>query len=153
MTGAKTGLERLTFTGCEASGQLCSSEGADGTASGQAGVIDTNLLDTRPLGPVAAGAGAEVWTELSSGEHAPYWAELGCGGSLFRLSGSLAGVQLGDLDVASPTSKTEFDTSDGEQALYTELSTSGGSSWTAPAVSSLLLTLANTSAPSTEIRP
>lgn len=42
-----------------------------------------------------------MWTQLVSGEHQPYLAELGCEGTLLRLTGALAGVQQGDIGVPS----------------------------------------------------
>jgi hypothetical protein len=153
VTGTKTGVERLTFTGCESAGKQCTSEGAGGTASGTAGVIETNLLDTRLLGPVATEVGNEVWTELASAEHQPYWAEFGCGGSLFRLTGSLAGAQTEDINAPKAVSRTEFQTYNTEQELFSELSESSGTSWSAATASTLVLVLQNTAGPDTEIKP
>jgi hypothetical protein len=157
ITGLSSGVDRVTFTGCESAGKRCSSEGPNSTPSGIAGVIVTNLLDTRLLGPVEG----QVWTELASAEHGPYVAEFGCEGPLLRTSGSVSGIQTGDVNVSSATSKTTFalptgektETSKGEQALSTSLSESGGSSWAGPDVSSLLAVVANTAASAIEIRP
>lgn len=153
VTGTTTGVARLTFTGCEAAGKTCASEGSDGTPSGDAGVITTNLLDTRLLGPVKTEIGEEVWTDYASAEHAPYVAEFGCGdGSLYRLTGSVSGVQTGDVGLPSTASKTTINATLSEQDLYTELSESSGSSWSTPDASTLIVTLENTAASSTEIR-
>lgn len=154
VTSATTGLERLTFTGCESAGKLCKSEGAGGTPSGTPGVIVTNLLDTRLLGPVVTEVGNEVWTEqLTSGEHQPDWAEFGCAGPLFRLTGSLAGAQTEDINTPTAASKTEFQTYNTEQELFSELSESSGTSWSAPSAATLVLLLHNTAGPNTEIKP
>jgi hypothetical protein len=153
VTGTKTGVARLTFTGCEASGKKCASEGADGTPSGSAGVITTNLLDTKLLGPVRTEIGEEVWIDYASAEHQPYWAELGCGGgTLYRMTGSVSGTQTGDVGLPSTASRTTINATISEQALYTELSESSGSSWSTPDASTLIVTLENTAASSTEIR-
>jgi len=149
VTGLSTGLERVTLTGCEASGRKCTSEGPDSTPSGKAGAIVTNLLHTRLLGPVSG----QVWTDLASSEHEPYSAEFGCEGPRFRTIGSLAGVQAGDIDVSSLTSTTSFSVEGGEQALSTELSEDGGKSWSGPYPSNEIAVATNASASSTEIRP
>lgn len=149
VTGTSTGVERITFTGCEMSGKKCSSEGADGTASGKAGVIVTNLLDTRLLGPVSG----QVWTQLASAEHKPYLAEFGCEGKLFRTSGSIAGIQEGNIDTSSQLSTTTFALESGEQALYTALSENAGKSWVGPDPSNVVTVAEDTAASATEIKP
>jgi hypothetical protein len=148
VTGLNSGVERITLTGCEAAGKKCTSEGVDSTPSGSAGVIDTNLLDTRLLG-----SPAQVWTQLVSGEHAPYVAEFGCEGVLLRVSGVLAGVQEGDIGNASLTSTTAFGGETGEQALTTASSTNGGKSWSAADPTTVVMLATNTAASPTEIRP
>ena len=97
--------------------------------------------------------GNEVWTELTSGEHQPDWAEFGCGGPLFRLTGSLAGAQTEDINAPKAASRTEFETYNTEQELFSELSESSGTSWSAPSAAALVLVLENTAGPNTEIRP
>jgi hypothetical protein len=149
VTGTNTGAERITLSGCEAGGKRCTSEGDDGTASGRTGVIVTNMLHTRLLGPVSE----QVWIELVSAEHAPYLAEFSCEGSLLRASGSLSGVQSEDVGTSSMTSTTTFAVEDGEQALYTSLSENGGNSWDGPDASNLVAVAANTAASAIEIRP
>jgi hypothetical protein len=149
VTGTSTGVERITFTGCETSGKKCSSEGADGSPSGKAGVIVSNLLDTRLLGPVSG----QVWAQLVSAEHQPYVAAFGCEGELFRTSGSIAGIQEGNIDTSSHASTTTFAVESGEQALYTALSGDAGKSWVGPDPSNLVTVLDNTAASATEIRP
>jgi hypothetical protein len=148
VTGLSSGVEHITLTGCEAAGKKCTSEGANSTPSGTAGVIDTNLLDTRLLG-----SSAEVWTQLTSGEHQPYLAEFGCEGVLLRVSGALAGIQQGDIAAPSLTSTTAFGSQTGEQALATAASTNGGSSWSAADPTNVAATATNTAASPTEIRP
>lgn len=150
VTGLRTGVERVTFTGCESSGKKCTSEGPNATPSGKAGVIVTNLLHTRLLGPVS---GKEVWTELASAEHEPYVYEFGCEGSRFRTAGSLAGVQTGDVNVSSLTSTTTFAIGQGEQALHFELSENAGASWVGPDPASEVAAASNTAASAIEIRP
>jgi hypothetical protein len=149
VTGLSTGTQRITLTGCEASAKKCTSEGPNSTASGKTGVIITNLLDTRLLGPV----GGQVWTELSSAEHEPYSAEFNCEGLLFRTKGSLAGIQSGNIDMSSLTSTTTFALEEGEQAIATETSENAGKSWSSPTASNLITTTTNTAAAATEIRP
>ena len=148
VTGLSSGVERVTLTGCEAAGKKCASEGANSTPSGKAGVIDTNLLDTRLLG-----SSAEVWTQLTSGEHQPYIAEFGCEGTLVRVSGALAGVQQGDIGTPSLTSTTTFAQESGEQALATAVSTNGGKSWSTADPTNVAAAATNTAASPTEIRP
>ncbi|MGH2864331.1 MAG: hypothetical protein ACRDJX_03675 [Solirubrobacteraceae bacterium] len=153
VTGTQSGVDRLTFTGCETAGKQCASEGADGTPSGSSGVITTNLLDTRLLGPVKTEIGEQAWIDYSSAEHQPYWAEFGCGAStLYRITGSVSGVQTGDVGAPSTASQTKINATLSEQALYSELSETSGTSWSAPSASTLVLTLENTAASSVEIR-
>ncbi len=149
VTGTNTGTARITFSGCELAGKKCTSEGANGTAAAKTGEIVTNLLDTRLLGPVSG----QVWTELVSAEHAPYLAEFSCEGPRLRVSGSLSGVQSGDINAASVTSTTTFAVEEGEQALYTSLSENDGKSWVGPDVSNAVTVATNTAASAIEIRP
>jgi len=153
VTSMSTSVERITFTGCESAGKKCTSEGPDSTPSGKAGVIVTNLLRNRLLGPVSGGLfpGA-VWTEFASSEHAPYSAEFGCEGPRLRTTGSLAGAQAGDVGVSSVSSTTAFNVEEGEQALSTEVSENGGKSWSAPATTTLTAVVTGTSAAPIEIR-
>jgi hypothetical protein len=148
VTGLTTGVEHITLTGCEAGGKKCTSEGANSTPSGSAGVIDTNLLDTQLLGSPGS-----IWTQLASGEHEPYVAEYGCEGALFRTSGALAGIQSGDIGAPSLTSTTTFAAETGEQALYTSVSVDGGKSWGTPQPTTAIAVVSNTAASPTEIRP
>jgi hypothetical protein len=153
VTSVSTSVERITFTGCESAGKKCASEGADSTPSGKAGVIVTNQLRNRLLGPVLGGLfpGA-VWTELASSEHAPYAAEFGCEGPRFRVIGSLAGAQQGDVGASSVTSASAFNTEEGEQALTSEVSENGGKSWSSPDPSILTTVITGTAAAPIEIR-
>jgi hypothetical protein len=145
VTGATAGTVRVTFSGCEAAGKKCTSEGANSTPSGTAGVIVSNLLDTRPIGTLT-----NVFVQFTSAEHAPYSAEFGCEGAVFRTTGPLAGVQAGDVGAMSTTSTTTFALNEGEQALYTEKQS--GSSWTPPDPTTVTGTFSNTAASATEIR-
>jgi len=154
VTGASSGTERIKLTGCESSGKSCTSEGANSTPSGEKGVIESNLLRTRLLGPVEGAA----WTQLTSAEHEPYVSEFSCEGTVFRTSGSLSGVQLGDVSESSATSTTTFtygspDLSGGEQAILTSVSENGGSSWVGPDPSWELMKATITAASPIEIRP
>jgi hypothetical protein len=152
VTGTKTGVEQVRFAGCEASGKKCTSEGSNSTPSGEAGVIVTNRLHTRLLGPVES----KVLTEFVSSEHEPYAAEFGCEGPLFRITGWLSGVDGGNVNAMSSTSSTTFSSvvsGEGEQALYSELSENKGTSWIGPDSSALITVANNTSASQTEIKP
>lgn len=153
VTGAQTGVDRLTLTGCEMSGKKCTSEGVNSSPSGHAGVIVTNELDTRLLGPV----GGQIWTDFTSSEHEPYAMEFGCEGPLFRTKGSLGGVQSGNVDVMSTTSTTTFFPAEvthdkGEQALFGELSENSGTSWSTAVYGDAIATASNTSASTFEVR-
>jgi hypothetical protein len=149
VTGTSTGTERIAFSGCEAAGKKCTSEGANGTVASKTGEIVTSLLHTRLLGPVSG----QVWTELVSAEHAPYLAEFSCEGPRFRTSGSISGVQSEDIGASSVTSTTSFAVEEGEQALYTSLSEDGGESWSGLDVSNAVTVATNTAASAIEIRP
>jgi hypothetical protein len=154
VTGPKAGVDRITLSGCEESGKKCTSEGANSTPSGKAGVIVSNLLATRPLGPVE---GSEVWTHLASSEHEPYAAEFGCEGALFRVEGDLSGQQAENIGVMTTASTTTFKLTtvfkgESEQALQTERSENGGSTWSAAEPSTLVMTVSNTSASATDIK-
>jgi hypothetical protein len=147
ITGKISGAERLTLTGCEASGKRCRSEGANSTPSGAAGEIVTNLLKTRLLATVG-----EDWTELTSGEHEPYLAELGCEGSLVRIKGSVSGGQGINAGTPSFHSNTVIGVGT-EQGLVAEVSEDGGKSWAAPGTVTAKLTLSNTYASATALKP
>jgi hypothetical protein len=149
VTGLRSGVDRITLTGCETAGKKCASEGPNSTPSGKAGVIVSNRLGTKLLGPVSG----QVWTELASSEHEPYLAEFSCEGTLFRTKGTVAGVQTGNVNVQSLTSTTTFASEEGEQGLSTERSEDGGKTWVGPASSTLATVATNTAASPTEIRP
>ncbi|HUB73028.1 MAG TPA: hypothetical protein VL979_03185 [Solirubrobacteraceae bacterium] len=156
ITGVHSGLERFTLTGCQASGKKCTSEGVNGTGSPTPGVIVTNELRTRLLGPVEG----QVWVQLSSGEHEPYLAEFGCEGVRVRTVGSIAGVQSGDVGLPSTSSSTAFELSTGEhelsageQALFSAYSLNAGKSWSSAFSTIALAASTNTAAAATEIRP
>jgi hypothetical protein len=162
VTGRNTGVERIAFTGCETSGKKCASEGSNGSPSGKAGVIDTNLLHMRLLGPVQGPFGQpRVLTQLASGEHEPYLAEFGCEGALSRVKGYVSGVQRENVGTPSATSQTTIEPRhgerglrEGEQALFSELSENGGSSWTGAASAGMTMVLTNTAELSAgEIKP
>jgi hypothetical protein len=152
VTGVSTGVDRITLTGCEISGKQCASEGTNGTASGEPGVIVTNLLRTRLLGPIAH-ASYNVWVQLLSGEHEPYLAEFGCEGERFRITGSISGVHRGDLGTPNASSRTEFSPEEGDQPLYVEGSNNGGQSWVGPDLATVVMSASNQSATPIEIKP
>jgi hypothetical protein len=78
--------------------------------------------------------------------------EINCAGTLFRAIGSLAGVQAGDINVASLTSTTTFAAGKGEQVLYSELSSDAGTSWDGPDSSTAAIVATNAAASQTEIK-
>jgi sulfoquinovosidase len=148
ITGAKTGVETITFTGCELDGRPCASEGPNGAPSGRQGAISTNRLATRLVGPIAG----QVWTELESEQHYPYLAEFSCEGPQLRIIGSASGVDAGDVNVPALTSTTTFPSGEGEGALYSELSSSGGATWVGPEPASAAVTESSAAASQIEIR-
>jgi alpha-glucosidase len=148
ITGRKTGNETITLTGCESSGRDCTSEGPNSVPSGSAGVIDTSVLTVRLIEP----SSGEVFTELESSPRYPYSSEFSCGGQIFRTMGAMVGAQAGNINVPSVSSTTTFGLSEGEQALYSELSTDGGATWAAPAASTEVAVASNTSTVPTEIK-
>jgi hypothetical protein len=129
ITGAQTGTDRVTFTGCEFEGLPCESAGENSTPSGKSGVIITNLLDSKLIdagekGPSGLSpATGEVWQSLTSSEHEPYQAEFNCDGVVFlRTIGTISGVYTsGSVNVLSTTSKQLFEEGKGEQDLLTEV--------------------------------
>ncbi len=64
----------------------------------------------------------------------------------------MVGAQAGNINVPSVSSTTTFGLSEGEQALYSELSTDGGATWAAPAASTEVAVASNTSTVPTEIK-
>ncbi|HUB75186.1 MAG TPA: hypothetical protein VL979_14275 [Solirubrobacteraceae bacterium] len=132
ITGPKTGTDRVSFTGCTLEGHSCESVDlfGNGTPSGKAGVIDTNLLDTKLVdhGEKAGGykkeepATGEVWNEVISSEHEPYSSEFICNGEIIlRTHGSVSGV-VSPVNAAPSTSgENKFAVGEGEQALLTEV--------------------------------
>jgi hypothetical protein len=154
ITGTQTAAERVTFTGCEAGGKKCTSEGSNGTAAPGAGTIVTNLLATRLLGPVELPAfEPQVWNQLGSAEHHPYLAEFGCEGPRVRVSGSVSGVQSGDVGVSSVTSALNVSPEEGLQTLVSEVSENGGSSWAAAHGASAAFVQTSTAELAAEIKP
>ena len=150
ITGPKTGVYRLTFTGCSFEGLTCESAGPNSTPSGQAGVIITSLLvsrlvdspetisflnaetnDLETRGPAVG----EVWEELKSFEHEPYLAEFACGGIVFlRVQGEDTGVVEGDsVNDLTLTHEIAFEAGRGADGLLSEALTEAG--WVGPAPS------------------
>ncbi len=132
ITGPTTGTDRVKFTNCTLEGKKCESIDlfGGGTPSGEAGVIETNLLDTKLVdhGEKAGGykheepALNEVWTEVISSEKEPYSSEFACGGTvILRTHGSVSGVDTPVNAAPSTSSTTTFGVGEGEQALLTEV--------------------------------
>lgn len=144
VTGAKGGLERIAFTGCEDAGHPCESQGPTGTASHQAGTIDTNELQRRLVGPVSG----EVQVQILSAEHEPFLIGFACGAEGYAVIGSLAGRHTGDINAPSLTASTTFASGEGEQALYTEAPGGLGG----PVAGAFTAVLTETSASALEIR-
>ena len=150
ITGATTDVDRVTFTGCEFEGLPCKSEGPNSTPSGTSGVIETNLLDGRLVdnpetitflnaetnkeetkGPAVG----EVWEELKSSEHEPYWSQFNCGGVVYlRTTGQDTGVfTASTVNHLSTTGGLEFKAGIGADGLLAEVLTEAG--WQGPAPS------------------
>jgi hypothetical protein len=149
ITGAKTDVDRVTFTGCSFEGLECESAGPNSTPSGTKGVIITNLLDSRLVdnpetitflnaetntvetkGPAVG----EVWEELVSSEHEPYSSEFNCGGVVFlRTKGQDTGVFTSGVNALTTTDKVAFEAGKGADGLLTEVLTEAG--WQGPAPS------------------
>jgi 6-phosphogluconolactonase (cycloisomerase 2 family) len=133
ITGGFTDTDRVTFTGCEFLGLPCQSAGPNSTPSGKAGVIITNLLDSRLVGfpekytvvnqafePESIGPKeGEVWDKLVSSEHEPFWSEFECGGVVFvRTQGSDAGAYTaGSLNHLSISAEVNFEDTHGQGLL------------------------------------
>ena len=132
ITGPQTGTDSVSFTGCTLEKHSCESVDlfGNGTPSGKAGVIDTNLLDTKLVdhGEKAGGyehkepATGEVWNEVISSEHEPYSSEFICNGEIIlRTHGSVSGVASPVNAAPSTTGEVKFAVGEGEQALLTEV--------------------------------
>jgi hypothetical protein len=148
ITSPTTGSLRLTMTGCEYEGIACKSEGPNSTPSGNAGVIVTNLLDTKLIGhgegikylnaetdkeeTYEPGEG-QVGYEFYSAEHQPYLWEWDCGGMWFiRSTGELTGVLTSStVNHLSSTAEVEFKPGRGAQGILSEVLTEAG--WVGPA--------------------
>jgi hypothetical protein len=138
ITGAKTSVERATFSGCEFEGLPCESAGPNSTPSGASGVIITNLLDGKLIdhgekGPSGGEpAVGEVWQELQSSEHEPYQTEFNCAGVVFlRTQGTISGVYTpASVNTLSTSAELLFEDGKGEQDLDSEAL--GESGWVGP---------------------
>jgi hypothetical protein len=148
ITGPKTATVRITFEGCGFEGLPCQSAGPNSDPSGKAGVIITNLLDSRLVdnpetitflnaetnkeetkGPAVG----EVWEELKSAEHEPYLVEEECGGVQFL---RVKGQDTGKLQIVNTLGKPQeaaFEDGVGADGLLTEELTEAG--WQGPAPS------------------
>jgi hypothetical protein len=127
ITGLKTDVDTITFMGCETiEGKKCTSlEGATIEGEVVSYKLETTLIDSGEKGPGGKEpAKGEVWAEFSNVHlpHAPYLAEAFCVGYGYaRVSGNASGVQTGDINMMSSTSKEVFGSGKGEQNLITEL--------------------------------
>ncbi len=144
----KTDIDRVTFTGCSFEGLPCQSAGPNSEPSGKAGVIITDLLDSRLVdnpetitflnaetnetetkGPKVG----EVWEELKGSQHGAYSSEFECGGVVFlRTTGQDTGVILKVGTIGKPQ-ETAFEAGKGADGLLTEVLTEAG--WAGPAPS------------------
>ncbi len=125
ISGPASDTETITYSGCESSGQLCTSAGQ------AAGVIKTALLKTA-LVPREDG---EVWTSYESATP-PYLDEFQCGEVKYRVKGSFAAVAGCNVNVMSKKFCETLSEAVGEQHL--ELEVVGGSSQ--PATESTVVT-------------
>jgi hypothetical protein len=146
ITGNFTDTDRVTFTGCEFLGLPCQSAGPNSTPSGKAGVIVTNLLDSKLVGfpekytvinqkfePENIGPKeGEVWDKLVSSEREPYSSEFECGGIVFlRTQGSDAGTYTkASLNKLSLTAEVNFEDTHGQGLLTEALNEKG--EWVPP---------------------
>jgi hypothetical protein len=132
ITGPKTDVQVVTFTGCQLEGKKCESTAlfGNGTPSGIAGVIITNKLDSKLVdnGEKAGGYKHEeppvghAWDELVSSEHEPYSSEFICGGTIIlRTHGSVSGDVSPVNTFGKTTTVTFTPTGGAEQALLTEV--------------------------------
>jgi hypothetical protein len=149
ITGPKTDVDRITFTGCEFEGLECESIGPDSTPSHAPGVIITNLLHSKlfdnpeklPLTtwePQIEPAIGEVWNELESAEHYPYIDEFNCDGEYgevvvaARVLGWIAGAYTSaSVNMMTKTTSIEFGlVPAGRQGLLIEVNVEGA--WEPP---------------------
>jgi hypothetical protein len=125
----ETGEEEVTFEGC------LWGEGHLGTrpcenAGGTPGVIKTNRLETTLIDHGERGltggepAEGEVWSEVSAkGEYesvfgpGPWLATFECNTNPYAISGSLSGIQTGDIGAMASKSVLEYGAGKGEQDL------------------------------------
>jgi hypothetical protein len=130
VTGAKTGEDALTFEDCTNSVFGTNCYNVEATKEGKKGGTidlksDTKLIDHGEKG----GSGdepeeGEVWDEyLPTGELGPYLAVFYCktplGEDPFAVSGSISGVQAGDVNVMSTKFTVDAGAGIGEQDLIT----------------------------------
>jgi hypothetical protein len=106
VTDPMTDVDRITFTGCEASKQKCTSlEGAQAEGEIVTYGLETKLILSSEVGLSGKKpAAGEVWTEFANvvGAHAPYLAAYECGkGTFFRTRGSLSGVTTENINKMS----------------------------------------------------
>jgi hypothetical protein len=153
ITGPKTDVDRMTFTGCEFEGLECESAGPNSTASEKSGVIITNLLHSKLVdnpeqlpetvwGPAEGPSVGEVWDELVSVEHTPYITEIDCGGGVVdvRVMGWIAGVYTSGVDAMTKTTTVKFGESPaGTQGLLVEAFTGGFPPWVPAGGAGLML--------------
>jgi hypothetical protein len=95
ITGAKTSTLTIAFKGCSLEGEKCASAGA------KPGEVDSEPLQ-ETLGSSSAGVSSEI--EPAGGGVANF----SCGGTSVIVSGSLIGVDSGDVNAISKTSALTF---------------------------------------------
>ncbi|HLM86089.1 MAG TPA: hypothetical protein VK272_07880 [Solirubrobacteraceae bacterium] len=139
ITSSDTATEQVKFTGCQLEGKECTSfegPGGDGTPSGEAGVILTNVLDLTLVGhgEKAGGhlhlepASGEAWSEIVGTKNGvgtgAFSSEFVCGGEVvLHTNGSVSGVDSGVNGPVTTTNETKFALGLGEEGLLTQVFT------------------------------
>jgi hypothetical protein len=136
VTGLKSAVETITLTGCRTHNEAalaCTSEGA---ASGTIKTlpVETTLIGNGEHGPSGKEpAPGEVWTELAgTAANTGMIAQFDCLSSgNYRMTGSMSGVTVQDVNEMSKVAVTAFEEGHGEQDLMSEFSPSG-TTWLGP---------------------
>jgi hypothetical protein len=134
ITGSKSDIDQVKFEEC-----VLSATAGKCTTTGQTtGVIRTETLVTTLIDHGEKGlsglepALGEVWLQFSAKPPGTFLANFVCEpGVIFRVKGSVSGIQTGDINVMSLTSTDTFGEGKGEQDLITEFSQDGGQTYTA----------------------
>jgi len=123
LTGVKSQLATFSFHGCETAGKKCES-----TLGGVGNIVTPQLegiVEEPKPGEVATGFQA-------IGGPTGYSSQFECEGLKVRTTGYVSGLDSGNINVMSNTSKEVFELGDGKQELKTEISVNGGVSWLGP---------------------